>query len=151
MYLTGTELKSTMHDYQLQEITDSDNAITEMAINTAVEEVKSYLSSNNQSKFTDGRLRYDVEAVFNATGTDRNALILETTKTVAEWWIIRLSNVDILFDQVKERYDRAIEYLTKVNSGEVTISTLPVLDPEGDNIANQLPFRSGSRPKFNHY
>lgn len=150
MFLDPSELKTTMYEYQVNQIVENDSTIVISAINTAIDEVKSYLMPNNQSEWRDGRPLYDVEAIFSETGEDRNALILAHTKTVAQWWILDLSNVDILHEQVKERYDRSIEYLQKVNNGEVTVHGLPTLDPTEDNIANRQPFRMGSRNKFNH-
>lgn len=151
MYLDPSELNTTMYEYQIQQIVQNDTTIVLNAIAAAIDEVKSYLTPNNQNEWLDGRPLYDVEAIFNTTGSDRNALILNHTKTITEWWIIQLSNVDILHEQAKDRYDRSIKYLEKINKGRVTIHGLPVLDPTQDNPANRIPFRSGSRPKFNHY
>lgn len=151
MFLEVAELNTVIYQYQLNQITENDDTIALQAINAAIEEVKSYLASNNQTKFNDGRLRYDADAVFASTGTDRNPLILELTKTVAEWWAIRLCNAEILHQSVKERYDRAIKYLREVNSGEVTINGLPLLVEDETSEDLRQAFRAGSRTKFNHY
>lgn len=150
MYLSKDELKNKLYSYQLESITEEDDEIVEMAISTAIEEVKSYLTPGSQSEFMDGRLLYDVVAIFSAEGSDRHPLILEHVKTSAVWWITQLANTDIIYEHVKERYDRTIAYLTKVLKGDINISNLPTLDPEEDNAANKEPFRSGSRLKFNH-
>jgi len=149
MFLDAEELKSVAYDYQLNEIIEEDESILHMAIDAAVEEMKSYLSPNK-----DSLVRYDVTVIFAATGTDRNPLILELCKSIALWYICRLSNVDIILEKVKDRYDRAIDWLEKVSgtgksSGSSSISPgLPVLpDPDSNGT---LPFRSGSREKFNH-
>ncbi|MCX6266839.1 MAG: DUF1320 family protein [Bacteroidetes bacterium] len=161
MFLEPQELKSAIYAYQLNEIVeitqedDSNEDIVLMAINAAIEEMKSYLSPNNQGQWNDGRTRYDVAAIFSATGTNRNALVLELCKNIAVWYVCRLSNVDIILDKVKDRYDRAIDWLEKVSgtgksAGAPAINPgLPVLviDPESDNA---LAFRFGSREKFNH-
>jgi phage gp36-like protein len=153
MYLDQEELKSAIYDYQVEQITQGDNSIVLAAIEAAIEEVKSYLTPGDQQPYKDGRRLYDVEAIFAAEGEERHPLILAHVKTCAQWWIIQLSNVDIIFEQVKDRYDRAIKYLTKIHDGELNISTLPVLEPSEDdeeNLANKAPYRSGSRQKFNH-
>jgi hypothetical protein len=150
MFLQKTELKSTIYQYQLDQITEDDDSIITMGINAGIEEVKSYLTANNKGEWNDGRLKYDAEAIFASTGTNRNALILELTKTVAEWWIIRLCNADVIHENVKDRYDRAIDYLKQIAKGSVTISSLPVLIQPTTTTNADLPFRMGGREKFNH-
>jgi len=130
MFLNIDELKTVMYDYQLSEIVEDDTTIAEMAIQAAVEEVASYLRS-----------RYDTEKTFTAEGADRNPLVLEITKDVALWQIIRLSNPDILHERVKDRYDRAVEWLDKVARGLIS-PTLPVIqDNKGDDVT---PIKFGS-------
>lgn len=150
MFLEKAEMKSTVMGYQLDEITDEDDSIIDMGIEAGVEEVRSYLTSNSKKNWLDGRPLYDVEAIFGATGTARNALLLELTKTVALWWIIRRCNADVIYDNVKERYDRAIKYLMQIGKGEVTLSTLPLLPENLSETDGSKPWRQGGRPKFIH-
>lgn len=149
-FLVKEEMKTVMYQYQLEQITEEDDTIIETGINVAVEEVRSYLTPNSKKAWQDGRLVYDVDAVFSATGNDRNALLLEYTKVCAEWQIIKLCNADIIYDHVKERYDRVVAWLRQLAAGDVSISSLPTLDPEGENVINKEPFAFGSRTKFNH-
>ena len=143
---------------EIVEITEHDTTnqdIILMAISAAVEEMKSYLTPNDQERWKDGRIRYDVNAIFSAVGAARNPLILELCKNIAVWYVCRLSNVDIILEKVKDRYDRAIDWLEKVSgtgksAGAPAITPgLPVLpiDPDSDYA---LAFRFGSREKFNH-
>ena len=152
MFLIKEELKSTVYAYQLEQITEDDDSIIDMGINAAIEEVKSYLTPNDKKEWLDGRPRYDAAAIFASTGASRNALILELTKTVAEWWIIRLCNADIIHERVKERYDRAIDYFKQIAKGTVTIGSLPILPPDdgSEGTIPTLPFRMGGRAKFTH-
>jgi len=74
---------------------------------------------------------------------------------VAKWWIILLSNPDIIYEQVKERYDRSIAYLAKVAKGDITIGSLPVISPPAPDPNTDDPHDGGiaiwgSRQKFNH-
>lgn len=133
MFITESELKSVAYSYQLNQIVENDSTIVQMAIDAAVEEVTGYLSS-----------RYDCRQIFSAENDERNPLILELTKDVALWYIIRLSNVDMIYDSVKERYDRAIEYFNRVAQGLVSPS-LPQIT--GDDGEAQYPIRCGSMPK----
>ncbi len=154
-FLTSTELKSVAYDYQLTEITENSPDIVQMAINAAVEEMKSYLTPNAQPQWKDGRPRYDVEAIFGATSTNRNALVLELCKSIALYYVCRLANVDIIQERVQERYDRAVEWLEKV-AGVGKYANAPGINPNLPILAetvtddSTIPFRFGSRTKFNH-
>ena len=133
MFLNIDELKSVIYDYQLSEIVEDDITIAEMAIQAAIEEVKSYLCS-----------RYDTDKTFAAEGSERNPLILEFTKDVTLWQIIRLSNPDIIRDRVKDRYDRAIDWLDKVAKGLIS-PTLPLAQDEQGGEISYIKY--GSMPK----
>lgn len=156
MFLTYPELRSVAYGYQLQEITDNQPDIAEMAIAAAVEEMISYLNPSNQRHWRDGRPRYDTNLIFGATGDDRNALVLELCKSIALYYVCRLSNVDIIQENVQDRYDRAIDWLEKVAgvgkyAGAPAITpNLPVLEVSDTDDDKNKPFRSGSRPKFIH-
>lgn len=153
MYLEIEDLKNNIYNYQVAQITENDESIVLQALDTAEQEVKSYFYINNKKEHLDGRKIYDVEAIFSARGEERNALIVSLCLSVAKWYIVDLCNADIIYDHAKERYDRAIEYLKKINKGEVSLGNLPLLQqaesntPEADN---QKPFSFGSRQKFNH-
>ncbi|WP_346236146.1 phage protein Gp36 family protein [Niabella insulamsoli] len=154
-FLTADELKDAIYEYQVDQITDGDDNIVVNAISAATDEVRSYLTGNRKKEWDDGRLRYDVDAIFDAAGVERNALILAHTKTIAKWWIILLANPDIIYEQVKERYDRSVAYLKMVAKGDVTIGSLPVITPPAPNPDTDDPNDGGiaiwgSRPKFNH-
>lgn len=149
MFLTPADLGSSMYGYQIDQITEGNDDIVDIAMAAAEEEVRSYLSGNNKREWIDGRLRYDVNAILSAKDADRNQLIVKHTVTIAKWWIVDLCNADIIYEQSKERYDRTIKWLRELASGEVNLSTLPTIDP--DDTSNQKkPFSFGSRKKFNH-
>ena len=150
MFLTIKEMRSVMYDYQMNEITEADSSIVLMAIDSAISEIKSYLTPSNQKQWDDGRPLYDVDAIFSKTGKNRDALILELCKDIAAYRVCRLSNVDIIYEHVKERYQAAIDWFTKVSNGTVN-PNLPTIDNSvnpGDDV--RVPFRWGSRPKFHH-
>ncbi len=153
MFLTPDELSSAIYEYQLQEITESDSDIVQLAIDAAVEEMKSYLNPSAQVRWRDGRPRYDVAVIFSAVGADRNTLVMELCKSIAVWYICRLSNVDIIHDKIKERYDRAIDWLEKV-SGIGKYANAPAISPDlpvlDETQSPKAPFRFGSREKFSH-
>lgn len=140
MFLSKEDLGSAIYGYQVDQITEGDDAIVLQAINAAIEEVGGYLS---------GASLYDVPAIFAATGVDRNALIVTHTVTVAKWYIVELCNADIIYEQAKERYDRAVSWLTKLSKGAVTLGSLPVTPiASGENETDTFGY--GSRVKFQH-
>ncbi|MBW7838591.1 MAG: DUF1320 family protein [Chitinophagaceae bacterium] len=154
MFLEIRDLENSIYNYQIDQITEGDTDITLQAIAAAEQEVRSYLVANNMREWADGRLRYDVEAIFSATGNDRNALILSHTATIAKYYIIELCNADIIYEIAKERYDRAVAWLKDLAKGTINLDTLPQLPADGDQPGNgeesTYPFFYGSREKFNH-
>lgn len=155
MFILKEDLGTALYSYQIEEITEGNDDIVLQAIASAETEVKSYLTANNKREWRDGRLRYDVKKIFGQRGAERNALLVSHTATIAKWYIVDLCNADIIYQHAKERYDRAIEYLQKINKGEVSLGNIPTLqdtnqeNPQKENIHNK-PFSFGSRNKFNH-
>ncbi len=150
MFLKYEDLGSTMYGFQIQQITEGDNTIVAIALAAAEEEIRSYLTGNNRKEWLDGRIQYDVEAILNKTGSDRNQLIVKHGVTIAKWWIIDLSNADMIYEQAKERYDRSVDWLTKLANGDLTLSTLPILPNTNSDGDTKQAFSFGSRKKFNH-
>ena len=151
-FLEESDMGSTIYDYQVEQIADGNDEAMPDAINAAIEEVKSYLTQNDRKEYNDGRPHYDVDKIFSKTGTERNALLLQKTKTIAKFHFIDLCNADILYDRAQKNYDRAVAFLVKLGKGDVTISGLDLIDDstEVPGEDEPLPYRSGSRKKFNH-
>lgn len=153
MFLEIEEMRSVMYSYQLDVITENDDTIIAMAINSAVSEMKSYLNPSNQKQWQDGRPLYDVNKIFGSTGEHRDPLILELCKDIACYRVCRLANMDLIHEHVKERYDRAIDWLKSVaglNGTPTLTPDLPTIDPDDPNANDKKLFRWGSRTKFNH-
>ena len=108
---------------------------------------RGYLSESNRREHLDGRLHYDVTAIFGAAGSQRNALLLTLTLTIAKWYIVELCNADIIYEVAKERYDRAVALLNKIAKGDINLAGLPLITPSDDQPSG---WRYGSRPKFTH-
>ena len=98
--------------------------------------MKSYLAS-----------RYDVAAIFAATGANRDPLVLEDTKVIAVWNLIRLSNSELIYEQWRERYDRVVDFMKQVAAGSITPALPIATDGQGNPI---ITSRFGSNPKFDH-
>ncbi len=146
MFISIPELKTVIQEYQVYDLTDNDDSIIATSIATGIEEVKSYLTPSFKKEWLDGRVRYDAEAIFAKTGDDRNVLILEHTKNVAMWYLIRRNNAEIIYQHVKDRYDSTVKFLTQLQRGEITIASLP-LKPTEQTTVNRERYRFGSKPK----
>jgi phage gp36-like protein len=96
-----------------------DSAIIEICEDRAIEEMTSYLN-----KF------YDTDAIFSATGADRNQLVLMMALDIAIYHIFCQHNPYKISDVRKARYDRAVEWLKAVAAGKVTIANAPRLPEE---------------------
>jgi hypothetical protein len=150
MFLAKADLGSVIYAYQIEQITEGNDDLVAQALAAAEEEAKSYLTPNiNKLEALDGRILYDTETIFSATGLDRNALILQHCLTLAKFHIATLCNADFIYEQAKERYDRAIDWFTKLSKGTVVLTTLPRITLDDTN-SDRNPFSSGSRTKFNH-
>ncbi|WP_165026799.1 hypothetical protein [Dysgonomonas sp. ZJ279] len=155
MFIEIDEMNSVMYDYQLGAIIENDETIALRGIKAGVAKVKSYLTANNQKRFKDGRLTYDVEMIFDARGEDRDDLIVRICLTIAAWYICELSNIDIIYEHVTDRYEKEIDFLSMVagvgkyeNSPTVALD-LPTKQDNPDDDTRK-PFRYGSRAKFNY-
>lgn len=135
-YITVQEMNTVIYEHVMDDISEQDDATVLQCIDAAVSEIKSYLAS-----------RYDVQAIFSASGTQRDPLILENTKVIAVWNLIRLSNSELIYQQWRERYDRVIDYLKQVNAGQITPDLPIITDANGEPI---IKSRFGSNQKFQH-
>ncbi|MBQ8958880.1 MAG: hypothetical protein IJ057_10380 [Bacteroidales bacterium] len=168
MFIETEEMKSVLYEYQMMQIADNDEDIITDGIMAAVSEVRGYFEAANARRETAGLTQqqyaawkiYDVDAIFNATGTDRNAFVVRLCKRIAAWNICDLANVDIINDRLKERYELTISTLEKIAGmgdhaqSRLVLSELP--SPQGGGVSpsqetdTSKPFRMISRPKFNH-
>lgn len=96
-----------------------DSAIIEICEDRAIEEMTGYMD-----KF------YDCDAIFSATGSDRNQLVLMMALDIAIYHIFCQHNPYKISQVRKDRYDRAVEWLKAVAAGKVTIANAPRLPEE---------------------
>lgn len=138
MFCEKEELKTVAYSYQIDQITLDDDTIVMTAVETAMEEVRAYLVH-----------RYDMDRAFSAEGRERNPQILHLVKVITLYHIVQLSNVDIIYDRVKEDYDAAVTFLNRCADGKLNPSLPPLQDASGDTGEETL---WGSDPKLrNNY
>ena len=75
-YLTKEELGTHLYAENIEAITRGDDTLILAAIDTATQEAKGYLAA------------FDITAIFAATGSNRNALLLTFVKDIAAWHLI---------------------------------------------------------------
>lgn len=167
MFITVEEMKSVLYEYRMLEIVENDTDIVEDAILSAEAEVRSYFDAANARRETAGLtvqqyaawFMYDVDAIFAATGAQRDHFVVRLVQRVAAWNLCELCNADIVYNHVKERYDATIATLEKIagmgewKSSRLVLNMLPRLgddDEVAQGTTETKPFRMVSRKKFNH-
>lgn len=137
-FLTPDELKTHLYGEIVSTINRADNTILQSAIDAAISEVKSYLSA------------FDTEAIFSATGDERNPILLLYTKDIAVWHFIQLANPNTNLELRADRYEKAIQWLDKIMRGQV-VPDLPLPGPPDDGTDQQNFIKWGSNPARNNY
>lgn len=135
MYIDIAEMTTVINHYQIYQMVDQDESIIQSCINAAIKRVAGYLGTN-----------YDVEKIFTAIGDERDPDILEITKHIALWNLCQRQNIDLIYDRVREVYDRDIKYLEGLAQGKI-YSSLPKREIDGKPATS---IRCGSRMKFNY-
>ena len=120
-------------------ITDDESKVNE-SILAAVEEAASYMS------------RFNVDALFGASGEDRNPILLLYIKDIAAWHFIALANPNIDIETRRTRYEFAISWFIKVQSGKISPRGWPAAVPDESGADASKVFKYGSnKKKTQHY
>ena len=135
MFLQKEDLYKTIREYDLNDITGGDDTLVQHAMQSAVSEMTTYLQK-----------RYDTNAIFSATGDDRNPLVLTFAIDIAVYEIVAITLVNQSLEDRRARYKRAIDYLKQVRDGELS----PEL-PEKQTSEEYTNEAFGSNPKRNNY
>lgn len=98
-YLTTEDMYTHIYQENIETISHGDEAIMLSAIDAAIEEASGYLT------------KYDTQAIFSATGSARNAILLLFVKDIAAWHFVNLCNAGVDLELREKRYNRAIEWL----------------------------------------
>ena len=135
-FITPEELKTHLYQENIDVIARNDETILIAAIDSAIAEAYGYLGS------------YDREKIFNATGDERNALLLTFCKDMAVWHFISLCNAGADMQLRQDRYDRAVSWLKAVQKSEIK-PNLPVVDDSNNdgNPDGAKEYIFGSNPK----
>lgn len=137
-FITLTDYKTSIHDEILDALTRNDDEILEICEDRAISEMRSYLSA-----------RYDCDAIFSATGTDRHQLILMMALDITIFHVFCVHNPQKMSQIRKDRYDRAIEWLVAVSKGNINIDGAPILNQ--DDAKTHDNHVLSSNPKKHHH
>lgn len=136
-FLTSDDIRVSLREIFMQELTDDDQLIAQKAEEQAVAKARSYL-----------RGRYDVDALFAATGDDRNALLIEHVTVLFVWRLYWRINPRKISDHVKESYQETLDWLEGVATGKFN-PDFPTAPPE--ETPTNDPLFGGSDPLKGHY
>ena len=125
---------ASVHREILDALVRDDQSLVEICEDRAIAEMRCYLSK-----------RYDCDAIFSASGEDRNQLILMMVIDIAVYHIFCIHNPQKLSQIRKDRYERAVEWMRAVADEEISIEGVPLL-PEDERAAKaSLMFKSNRK------
>ncbi len=138
-FITPEDYDASIHQEILDAVIRSDRQIVEICEDRAIAQMRGYLAS-----------RYDCDRVFSAEGKERNQLVLMMALDIAIYHIFSIHNPRNMSQIRVDRYERAVEWLKGVRSGDITVDGLPEAEQEAKDTASQ--FRMRSNPKrVNHF
>lgn len=132
MFLTTEEIKTHLTAETVLVVSGGDDTLLQAAIDGAVVEAKGYLGA------------YDTDAVFSATGSGRNQLLLIFVKDIAAWHFLNLCNAGAEFKVRQDRYERAIAWLKGVQKSEID-PDLPARSSDEQELPGGIMY--GSNPR----
>ncbi|MGB4774745.1 MAG: phage protein Gp36 family protein [Daejeonella sp.] len=135
-YITKYEFTTHIYEEKMDIISRANDSKIIDALTAAVAEATGYLS------------KYDTTALFAREGEDRDPILMLFMKDLAKWHFCNVSNAGIDLELAKERYDMAIKWLDKVQSGKIVPAGWPY--PEGEDAA-AFTFIVNSNPKRGNY
>ena len=140
-FITDSDFDAAIHAEILGAITRGDQDAVNLAVQMAIDEMTGILST-----------RYDCSALFSATGTNRSTIMVMCAIDITLYHLHSAYN-PIKFPQIrKDRYDRAVAILNKINKGEMNIPGLPVRVNEEGSKGGGSTFSLTSNPKReNHF
>lgn len=136
-FITPEDYDASIHQEILDAVIRSDRQIVEICEDRAIAQMRGYLAA-----------RYDCDRIFSAEGGERNQLVLMMALDIAIYHIFSIHNPRNMSQIRVDRYERAVEWLKGVRSGDISVDGLPEVEEETKNAASQ--FRMRSNPKRNN-
>lgn len=134
-FLEYADYRVVAGEAALKAITQAQPEVVDQAELEAIEEICGYL-----------RPKYDVEEVFSARGTERNARVVMVTVDVALYHMVASQPQRMGYEIRETRYKRAVDWLEDVSSGKV-VPDLPLAGETGDGASGGGELTWGSQWK----
>lgn len=139
MFITKEDFSITIRPYEIDQITDGDDTIVDMAISAAVGEMKPYL------------FRYDTDKIFAAAGDGRHPLLVRFAVDIAVFELVSIARPDQDLENRRALYKRAIDWLKQVKNEEMPVD-LPLKEEGTDDEKPDGGILAGSRqPRQNYF
>jgi phage gp36-like protein len=139
-FLTAGELKTHLYEDVVNEITRNDDSIIDDAIDTALDEMKGWLS------------KYDIDNYFATVAPSaRNKKLLSICKDISAWYLIHLCNVTIDYDKWRTLYEDATTWLSQVQKGQVVLTLPQAVVPGSTPPTAVSPVKWASNTKRNNH
>ena len=137
MFVTDQDYKIVIGEQALKVVSQVSQENRANAETEAVEEISGYL-----------RPKYDTNAVFSATGTGRNRLVVMYTCDIALYHMAASTPQKMGMEIRKERYERAIKWLEGVQAGKIVPDLPLATDEQGMPVAPTIV--CGSQKPLRH-
>ena len=134
-FIAKADFPQSVHDDILNALTKGDDSKITRNCESTIDEMKAYLNG-----------RYDVDAIFDATGNDRNRFLLRIALSITLYFIYKIHNPRKLPEEIQTDYEKAMSDLEKIRDGELNPVGLPAppTDQPEANSGNNDPVQWGS-------
>jgi len=126
-FIELTDYAASIHLDILDAVTRNDSKAVEVCQNRAIQEMRGYLSS-----------RYDCDAIFHATGSERIDLIVMYCIDIAVYHIFCIHNPQKISQIRKDRYKESKTWLEGVRDGIINIEKAPQLEAKVEESEYQM-------------
>jgi len=132
MFIEEKDLYIAIREYEVRDIVQGDAALIDIAISTAVGEMKPYLH------------RYDCEKIFSATGEARESLLVRFAVDIAVFELVSIARPDQDLENRRALYNRAIGWLKQVRDEKIPcgLPLLPIAPEDAKVLSNSNPKRT---------
>lgn len=137
-FIELSDYGASIHSEILDAITRNDESIIEVCEDRAIADMRGYLSK-----------RYDCDALFSATGSARNQLVLMMLIDITVYHLFCIHNPRNISEIRKDRYERAVDWMKAVKRG-LDIDGAPLLASEERKANSRYGMRSNPK-RVNRY
>lgn len=137
MFLTQEDLYSKIRQGDLKQIVGANDSVVDHAICTALGKVRSYLA------------RYNTERIFNATGDQREGMLVAIAVDIAIYELVAIAQPNVDLTDRRERARAALDYLAQVRDQSLPTGW-PLLPSEAAKTDEKPIISGGNRPRGNY-